>query len=943
MRLFWSTQGKMTTMSFRKTFKSAMARSVAVAAIVLAAACSQGSSISSPGATDAGTPPGGSNGGSGGGSGSGAACPTGFTEGTPVGGLTTCDLSGAYLTNVTLENIDGIAYRLSGRVDVGTDVGAEGNVAGSQPAVLTIQPGVTIFGESGTDYLVVNRGSQIVADGTAAQPIIFTSANDLERQADADPSNDLGGDAISEWGGLVLLGQAPINRCKDAATPATAQCENIVEGVTNPEAVYGGADATDNSGVLDYVQVRFAGFAINTQGNELNGITFAGIGSGTRVENVQVHNNSDDGVEFFGGNVNVRHLVLTGNDDDSIDTDNGYNGNIQYAVVVQRANGGDNIVEASSVSASVAPQSNPKISNFTFVGDRTNAFRLNTGTIGQYMNGVVNYGQECFRFESSAGNGTAGFQAGADPTFNSVLFDCDGGLATANSDTAAAQGAVAADANNALVTDTLASVLFPGPAELGVTAFDASSVSSFFEATNYIGAFGPTETVTSNWAAGWTFGLFPEPSCPTGTTDSGFTIQGTTVCRLTGQISSDVRLTRGNLYEIAGRVDVGVDTGPDGNLAGGVPASLTIESGVTLFGNEGDDYLVVNRGSQIFSNGTAANPVVFTSEADVTDSQADPENAIGEWGGLVILGQAPINRCRDAATPGSPQCENIVEGVTNPEAVYGGGDAGDDSGSFAYTLVKHAGYAINTQGNELNGITFAGVGTGTDVNYIQVHNNSDDGVEFFGGGVNIKHLVLTGNDDDSIDTDNGYNGHIQYAIVVQRAAGGDNITEASSVSSAVTPQSNPTISNFTFVGNRTNAFRLNTGTLGHYLNGVVNYGAECFRFETSAGDSVAGYTEGADPKFSSVLFDCTGGLATAASDTAAAQGAVAADANNSTNVADTLTNVFVNGTAESAVTAVDPATVSSFFDSVDYIGAVENAQDTWWQGWSCGLEASDPC
>lgn len=933
----------MTVMSFTNTFKSAMARSVAVAAIVLAAACSQGSSISSPGATDAGTPPGGSTGGSSGGSGSGATCPSGFTEGTPVGGLTTCDVSGAYLTNVTLTNVDGIAYRLSGRVDIGTDVGAEGNIAGSQPAVMTIEPGVTIFGESGSDYLVVNRGSQLVADGTASQPIIFTSANDLERQADTDPSNDLGGDAISEWGGLVLLGQAPINRCKDAATPATAQCENIVEGVTNPEAVYGGADTTDNSGVLDYVQVRFAGFAINTQGNELNGITFAGIGSGTRVENIQVHNNSDDGVEFFGGNVNIKHLVLTGNDDDSIDTDNGYSGHIQYAVVVQRENGGDNITEASSVSSSVAPQSNPQISNFTFIGNRTNAFRLNTGTIGRYMNGVVNFGQECFRYEPSAGNGVAGFQAGEDPTFNSVLFDCDGGIATANSDAAAAQGAVAADANNALVTDTLASVLFPGPAELGVTPFDASTVSSFFEPTTYIGAFGPAATVTNNWAAGWTFALFPEPTCPTGTTDSGFDIQGKTVCRLSGQISSDIRLTRGNYYEIAGRVDVGVDTGPDGAATGGVPASLTIESGVTLFGNEGDDYVVVNRGSQIFSNGTAANPVVFTSEADVTDSQVDPENAIGEWGGLVILGSAPINRCRDAATPGSAQCENIVEGVTSPEAVYGGGDAADDSGSFAYTLVKHAGYAINTQGNELNGITFAGVGTGTEVNYVQVHNNSDDGVEFFGGGVNIKHLVLTGNDDDSIDTDNGYNGHIQYAIVVQRAAGGDNITEASSVSSSVTPQSNPIISNFTFVGNRTNAFRLNTGTIGHYLNGVVDYGKECIRFQDSAGNAVAGYQEGADPKFSSVLFDCAGGLATAADDAAAAQGAVDADANNSTNVANTLTSTFVNGSAEAAVTAVDPSTVSPFFDAVDYIGAVENAQDTWWQGWSCGLEASDPC
>ena len=931
-------------MKLGKTLKIVLGSGAAMA-IMLSAACSQGSDISSPGATDGGTPPGsGGDGDGGGGDGSGASCPTGFTEGDPVGGLTTCDVSGAILTNTTLSNISGIAYRLDGRVDVGADVGADDNASGGQPATLTIEPGVIVFGESGEDYLVVNRGSEIVADGTLANPIIFTSADDLERQADTDPDNDLGGDNISEWGGLVLLGQAPINRCRDAAAPGTADCENIVEGVTNPEAVYGGSDETDSSGVLNFVQVRFAGFAINTQGNELNGITFGGVGSGTTVDYVQVHNNSDDGVEFFGGTVNVKHLVLTGNDDDSIDTDNGYQGNIQYAVVVQREAGGDNIVEASSAAPGVTPSSDIAISNFTFVGNRSNAFRLNTGTIGHYVNGVVNYGKECFRFEDSAGNGTAGYQEGADPKFSSVLFDCDLGLATAASDAAAAQGAVDADANNTTSTpDTLASVLFPGPNEQAVTPFDVTTLSNFFDPVTYIGAFSPTETVTSNWAAGWTFGLFPDAECPTGTTDSGFDMQGQSVCTIDNEITSDVRLSRGNIYEIDGRIDVGIDTGADGTAAGGVEASLTIESGVTIFGNDGDDYIVVNRGSQMFSNGTAQNPVVFTSEADLTDSQIDPENAISEWGGLVLLGQAPINRCRDAAAPGTAQCENIVEGVTSPDAVYGGADAADDSGRIVYTLVKHAGYAINTLGNELNGITFGGVGNGTTVDYVQVHNNSDDGVEFFGGTVNVKHLVLTGNDDDSIDTDNGYQGNIQYAIVVQRADGGDNIVEASSAAPGVTPSSNATISNFTFVGNRSNAFRLNTGTIGHYLNGVVNYGKECFRFEDSAGNGTAGYQEGADPKFSSVLFDCELGLATAASDAAAAQGAVDADANNSTTIANSLTNTFVNGAAESGVTAIDPTTFDTFFDEVDYIGAVENSDDTWWQGWSCGLEASDPC
>jgi hypothetical protein len=124
---------------------------------------------------------------------------------------------------------------------------------------------------------------------------------------------------------------------------------------------------------------------------------------------------------------------------------------------------------------------------------------------------------------------------------------------------------------------------------------------------------------------------------------------------------------------------------------------------------------------------------------------------------------------------------------------------------------------------------------------------------------------------------------------------------------------------------------------------VVNHGGECFRWQ-DAGDDVVGYDGvGVDPTFNSVLLDCDGGLALAGSDATSPAESIAADANNSTAVADTLTSTFINGSAESAVTALDPSTLDSFFDAVDYIGAVEDASDTWWQGWSCGLEASDPC
>ena len=296
----------------------------------------------------------GTGGGSGGGS-SSAECPTGFTEGDVVGGFTTCNLTGTYLADLTLPFVDGVAYAIDGRVDIGVDVGADGAKADGTAATLTIEPGVTVFGRAGADFIVVNRGSQIDADGTATNPIVFTSANDLVRRA--ANANDFGGDNIGEWGGLVILGQAPINRCRDASTPATVSCENVIEGVSNPEAVYGGANSTDNSGTLRYVSLRFSGFAIGT-GNELNGISLGGVGSGTTMDYVQVHNSSDDGIEFFGGTVNARHLVLTGNDDDSLDTDNGVSSSIQYVVVKQRELGGDNMVEASSV-AGVSPGSGP--------------------------------------------------------------------------------------------------------------------------------------------------------------------------------------------------------------------------------------------------------------------------------------------------------------------------------------------------------------------------------------------------------------------------------------------------------------------------------------------------------------------------------------------------------------------------------------------------------
>ncbi|MEM7640111.1 MAG: hypothetical protein AAF269_13730, partial [Pseudomonadota bacterium] len=415
----------------------------------------------------------------------------------------------------------------------------------------------------------------------------------------------------------------------------------------------------------------------------------------------------------------------------------------------------------------------------------------------------------------------------------------------------------------------------------------------------------------------------------------------------------DVRLTRGNLYELDGRVDVGVDTGADGTAVTGDPATMVIESGVTLFGNTGQDYLVVNRGSDIRALGTAADPIIFTSEADLRGSQPAPDQADGEWGGIVILGSAPQNRCLSGSAYGTDSCQQRIEGVSSPDALYGGDDVSDSSGVLRYVQVKYAGFEL-TPDNELNGIAFGGVGDGTVVEYIQVHNNADDGVEFFGGTVNAKYLVLTGNGDESIDTDNGYQGAIQFVIVDQINGRGDNITEQSSVAaaSAVLP-SDPKIANFTFLGTTGDeVFRSNSGSIGQLLNGVIVYENACFAWDASAGDgdntSFGGV--GVDPSFSSVQADCGtngAGLTDSDPETVAAVEAAAAAPNSTFNTAaplvNTLISTFINGSTETAATATDLTAVDPFFEDTDYIGAVENANDTWWQGWTCGLPNGEEC
>lgn len=234
--------------------------------------------------------------------------------------------------NTTWET--GKTYVLAGRVTV-----LDGKT-------LTIQPGVVVKGQAGTGAnataLLVARGAKLMAEGTAALPIIFTSVADEITPADIAAGNfespNLDPDVNGLWGGVIVLGKAKIStQTKDIDGNFTGvDIEEVqIEGIPTSDAngLYGGSDDADNSGVIKYISIRHGGTNIGA-GNEINGLTLGGVGSGTVIENVEVVANQDDGIEWFGGTVNVKNIVVWNVGDDGLDTDQAWSGTAENFVIV---------------------------------------------------------------------------------------------------------------------------------------------------------------------------------------------------------------------------------------------------------------------------------------------------------------------------------------------------------------------------------------------------------------------------------------------------------------------------------------------------------------------------------------------------------------------------------------------------------------------------------
>jgi len=271
---------------------------------------------------------------------------------------------------------------------------------------------------------------------------------------------------------------------------------------------------------------------------------------------------------------------------------------------------------------------------------------------------------------------------------------------------------------------------------------------------------------------------------------SGGGNQGQTIT-VTADITADTTWTTGNTYLLDKHVYVGNATG---DLAGAV-TTLTIQPGVVIKGKEGTS-VVITRTGKINAVGTAAAPIIFTSAKAVGDRDR------GDWGGVVLLGRGKANFSA-AADGGTMGGESFIEGfpASGNKTLFGGQDEAWNCGTIKYARVEFAGYRL-APNNELNSITLGACGSGTMLDYVQVHMGLDDGIELFGGSANLKHAVISRMEDDGLDWDNGWSGKAQFVIVMQEPAHGASGIEADNdaTGSNSMPRSNPEVWNATFIG-----------------------------------------------------------------------------------------------------------------------------------------------
>jgi hypothetical protein len=457
--------------------------------------------------------------------------------------------------------------------------------------VLNIEAGTVIRGQPGgtstnVAALLVARGGRIFAQGTAQEPIIFTSLND-----DLSNPNDVSRDTRGLWGGVAILGSAVINSSKHGAGSLASPQWDVFEGLPElPDLRYGGGDDSENSGVFRYVSIRHAGVVFDLN-REMNGLTLCAVGSGTTVNHVEIFANNDDGVEFFGGSVNTKYMVAAFCDDDGFDTDQGYRGTNQFWFVIQGPTGNRNF-GGEYAGDPVSPFNRLPLSSFTVfnatyigagvtnvTGVANHAIDAKEDTAAKHYNTIfTDFADRGIRVQNSATNR---LNAGDLDFRNNIWFGFRGGETVSNLNVLNAA---------ILFTDTARSNLIVNPMLQGISRTNlngldprpapgspalagnhrATPANPFLTPVSYLGAFEPNALWTADWTALHRLGYTPTlgPNC---------IAVDVTIVRNGGNVDISFQTQTGCTYQVQSTDSLSpVNWGSEGAALSGTGSAITI-------------------------------------------------------------------------------------------------------------------------------------------------------------------------------------------------------------------------------------------------------------------------------------------------------------------------------------------------------------------------------
>ena len=513
----------------------------------------------------------------------------------------------------------------------------DGLVVVESGVTLTIEPGTIVAGLDGTgdatSYMIVDKNAKLIAEGTKEDPIIFTSTKRLANPTSAE---------VGQWGGLTIIGNAG----NDQVQPYEVNSA-FTAGTSNPN---------DSSGILRNVYILNSGITME-QDKEINGLSFVGVGSGTIVENITVDYSDDDGIEIWGGTVNLTNVTISHCTDDYFDIDDGYSGTVKNLVI--NTTTGNAGIEMSGNTAA------------TFDG-----FSITTGAT-QAKEGAI-----YFKKDGIGGH------------FKNGTIIHNGGVA------GSAHGAIHSKGAAAIDNVSFENVSITAPAALTFTGDSAAELKAKFD--------GGAGNVMCSLASSRT---------------------------LSGELTGCTLLTSDKVWELDGLVVV---------KSG---AELRIQEGTTIVGLPGTgdatSYMIVDKGAKIYALGTEPKPITFTSY-DTTVQE------VGQWGGLTLIGHAG----NDQVNPYEVNTAYTAD-ATN---------MADSSGILRHVKILNSGITME-QDKEINGLSFVGVGSGTIVENITVDYSDDDGIEIWGGTVNLTNVTISHCTDDYFDIDDGYSGTVKNLVI----------------------------------------------------------------------------------------------------------------------------------------------------------------------------------